>query len=276
MTLEETSNTSETSLGFGGRVLRAVCTAVMFLTRIPVAPWLTPTSEDVIRGIAFFPLVGTLIGAIHVGALITALQLWPVWLAVVLAIVVEVLTTGAFHEDALADCCDALGGGWTQEDVIRILKDSRLGTFGVIGLGLALAVRMLAVVAVLERCGVEQILHWGSLLWAGTTGSRWVLVVTIALCRPVPARPGLSGSVAGKIGWGSVLVATACAFPVMGACALWEPVRSGFALCGVVLIIPVFVRYFVRRVGGMTGDGLGSVSLISHLLILLAMAARWP
>jgi adenosylcobinamide-GDP ribazoletransferase len=61
--------------------------------------------------------------------------------AVGLALAAEALVTGAFHEDAVADFCDAFGGGWSRDDVIRILKDSRIGSFGTLGLGLAVFLR---------------------------------------------------------------------------------------------------------------------------------------
>ena len=68
-------------------------------------------------------------------------RFWPIGLAVVIGLAFEALLTGAFHEDAVADFCDAFGGGWTRDDILRILKDSRVGSFGALGLILAVALR---------------------------------------------------------------------------------------------------------------------------------------
>ena len=115
--------------------------ALQFLTRIPITLRREPSLE---RTVAWFPLAGALIGAI-VGA--TAAGLWFVvspLLAGVLAVVVGLLVTGAFHEDGLGDVADAFGGGWTVERRLEILKDSRHGTYGVAAMCASIVVRMVA------------------------------------------------------------------------------------------------------------------------------------
>ncbi len=71
-------------------------------------------------------------------------------IAIIASIIAGILTTGAFHEDGFADCCDAFGGGWTKEKILTIMKDSRLGTFGVIGLISILAVKFLLLKEILK------------------------------------------------------------------------------------------------------------------------------
>ena len=122
----------------------AFVTAVQFLTRVPLPGGMNrPGADPALLGHCplFFPLVGGLVGAAAGGVLWAAAHVWPPPVAIVLALIAEALLTGAFHEDAVADACDAFGGGWTRDDVLRILKDSRVGSYGALGLGLAVALR---------------------------------------------------------------------------------------------------------------------------------------
>ena len=124
---------------------RSLLVAVQFLTRLPtpnVAMGDEAERRKILgRSAAYFPLVGALIGAMTGATIRLAGQFWPIGLAIVIGLAFEALLTGAFHEDAVADFCDAFGGGWTRDDILRILKDSRVGSFGALGLGLAVALR---------------------------------------------------------------------------------------------------------------------------------------
>ena len=131
--------------GWIGGQIRAGLVAVQFLTRLPTPPVdLTDADErsaTLGQATAYFPAVGALIGLGTAGVILAAREVWPVGIAVTLGLVGEAILTGAFHEDAVADFCDAFGGGWTRDDVLRILKDSRVGAYGALGLGLAVALR---------------------------------------------------------------------------------------------------------------------------------------
>ncbi len=122
---------------------RAAATALQFLTRLPIPGGASADparfEADIGRALALFPLMGALIGALTALALWLASQLWPLPLAVLLALAMEARLTGALHEDAVADLCDGFGGGRMAEDVLRIMKDSRIGVFGLLGLAFALA-----------------------------------------------------------------------------------------------------------------------------------------
>ena len=112
--------------------------AVLFLTRIPVSP-LFPREEfdhrlALQKSVRFFPLVGLMIGCFTSVVFSSVSFVWSTAVAACIAIAAESWLTGAFHEDAFADATDALGGGWTKERVLEILKDSRHGTFGVLAL----------------------------------------------------------------------------------------------------------------------------------------------
>src|SRR5262249_19524146 len=123
---------------------RAFLAAVQFLTRIPTPTFGSDRDEaaaDLRRGVVYFPLVGGLVGLGTAALILAASFLWPRWLAVALGLAWEAWLTGALHEGAVADYCDGFGGGWTKEEVLDILKDSRIGSYGTIGLILALLLR---------------------------------------------------------------------------------------------------------------------------------------
>src|SRR3982751_4013185 len=114
--------------------LRVFFTAMMFLTRLPV-PRFTDHSPDYLeKSVKYFPLVGYMVAAISAFVFLVFNKYISEDLAIAASIIAGILTTGAFHEDGFADVCDAFGGGWTKEKILLIMKDSRLGTFGVIGL----------------------------------------------------------------------------------------------------------------------------------------------
>ena len=108
--------------------MRSFSVAVRFLTRLPLPEGRPVEGHELPAAAAFFPLVGLGIGAVTAGVVLAADALWSLWIAVGLSLVVEAWLTGALHEDAVADFFDAFAGGWTREDVLRILKDSRLGS----------------------------------------------------------------------------------------------------------------------------------------------------
>jgi len=174
--------------------------AIQFLTRLPVSSAIPPLSEAKLkaglrRAVLWFPLVGGLVGCI--GALVvwgTGL-LWPRMVTVALLLVVEAGLTGAFHEDAVADFCDGFGGGMTAERIREIMKDSRIGSYGALGLMLAVALRAALLIA------LPAVLLIPALIASAAFG-RWVAVVAMVIVPPldhpgslaidIGQRPGLA------------------------------------------------------------------------------------
>ncbi|MDP2107868.1 MAG: adenosylcobinamide-GDP ribazoletransferase, partial [Rhodocyclaceae bacterium] len=120
------------------RELEYFFAALRFFTRLPAPGWVGHSAEQLNHAARYFPLVGVIVGAIGAGVTLAALQLWPAQIAVLLGMTATLLATGAFHEDGLADSIDGCGGGWTKEQVLAIMKDSRIGSYGAIGIGMAL------------------------------------------------------------------------------------------------------------------------------------------
>ena len=128
------------------RELDALLLAVQFLTRWPVRVSGVFSEEGLSAMVRYYPLVGALIGAFAGGVFWLAHLVFPMSLAVVLSTAASLIATGALHEDGFADVCDGLGGT-DREKTLAIMRDSRLGTYGAAGLGLMLATKILALVA---------------------------------------------------------------------------------------------------------------------------------
>ena len=109
-------------------------TALMFYTRVPCPKNIDHNPDYLNKASRYFPLIGWIVGAIAFGVYAAASWLWNAEIGMVLSMIASVLVTGAFHEDGFADVCDGFGGGWTQAKILEIMKDSRVGTYGSVGL----------------------------------------------------------------------------------------------------------------------------------------------
>ena len=252
---------------------RSLLVAVQFLTRLPT-PRVdlgdeTERNRILGRSVAFFPMVGALIGAMTGATMLLAGRLWPIGLAVVIGLVFEALLTGAFHEDAVADFCDAFGGGWTRDDILRILKDSRVGSFGALGLGLAVALRGGAIAS------LEADRFFAAVMASATLG-RWAILPAMWVLPPVADRESLSRDIGRQIGAKRLALGTAMAVPGSLWLALLSPGRVAIAIAAVLLLIAWLVRYVGRRLGGINGDSLGFLCYGSQIIVLLTAAASWP
>lgn len=251
----------------------AMVTAVQFLTRIPVATTV-PTRDALQRAPLFFPLVGTAIGGVTTGMLWLAGLFWPVWIAVILALAAELRLTGALHEDGLADFCDGFGGGWTRDKILEILKDSRVGTYGTLGLGFAVALRVGCLVALVSEYGQERWIYWSAALIASAAVGRWMMVLAMVLVPPVVQRESLTNDVASHTTWRCFAYSGLGAMPAIGLLAVLMPAKALLAI-GLVSIATLTLTSSIRRkLGGMTGDCLGCIGYISQILVLLSAAAR--
>lgn len=245
--------------------------AVQFLTTIPV-PALTRLEPNAVviglsRSVAWFPLVGTLIGSITAATLLLTEQLWPRLIAVLLALAIEARITGAFHEDAVADFCDGVGGGRNPAHTLEIMKDSRIGTFGALGLTLSLALRASLMFFLDPLITALAII-------AAATFARLFTVIVMATIAPAPGTAGLATTVASRIR--SRDVALACLTSLAGLLpfALSAPLAMVYAGLAAAAFLIWFRALLIRRVGGTTGDCLGFAAYAAQLIFLLAATAR--
>ncbi len=124
------------------RELQIFLTALMFFTRIPVPSWVGYSQDILSQSSRYFSGVGLLVGSLVALVYYLSALVFPHLVAILLSTTFSLLLTGAFHEDGFADFCDGFGGGWTKTDILRIMKDSRLGTYGVLGVTMMLALKV--------------------------------------------------------------------------------------------------------------------------------------
>lgn len=274
--------------------LRLLAVATEFLTRLPVptrrrpgAPFHPDWLNSAVR---YFPLVGGLVGLIGATVWTLALLWWPPLIAAVLAVAATALVTGAFHEDGLADTLDGLGGAVTRERALEIMKDSRVGTYGALGLVLVTAVRVLALASLAVVPGPGAVPESGSaalagaltVAWPGVVGllsahvlGRLGAVVVMATCRyagdpaHAKAKP-LATSVTG----GTLTVALGLAGVVVVPLAVTAPGGVVLAVAVTAGVSALMVRWLRRRLGGYTGDTLGATEQCVEAAVLLTWAAR--
>lgn len=251
------------------REWRALNAAILFLTRLPLPSASTESSwrEDLARAPRYFPLVGGFVAGLT-GLVFWALAFWlPIPLAAALALALEILLTGAFHDDALADFCDAFGGGTTPERVREILKDSRIGSYGAVALVSGLLVKWTALASLHPAVAIA------ALTAAGAMGRAAVVVVMNRL-PPAPHRDSLSKDVGGgpsatAMGIGVVL---ALLLSMPAAILLpWQAVAAIAAAAAPALYVGSLMR---RVLGGVVGDGLGTIAFTAQALVLVCFAAR--
>lgn len=250
-------------------------TALQFLTRLPVLlPARYPAEYYSLAfrlSLIFFPLVGGLVGLstalVFVGSL--ALGLTPL-VAAFMAVGYEAFLTGGLHEDAFADTWDALGGGWTREQVLNILTDSRLGTYGVLALVIGVGIRV-AVMAAIAREGYLATLI--SII-AASSLARIAILVIMATTSPVANRVSKTNELSDRQSFYNVWVGTLLSVP------FWTPwMISDFPVACVSLVVTSATlaslrSIIVRRAGGTTGDFLGCSAYLTQLIILIGASVR--
>lgn len=242
--------------------VRLIQYAVMFYTRLPV-----PSLEQVDQSTQdhasrYFPLIGWLIGGLCAGAYLFFDLLFSQEISVLLVMCLGIWLTGAFHEDGLADTCDGIGGGWDKATILNIMKDSRVGTYGLVGLTAVLAIKFVAL-SQLPAAMVPFALIVGHVL------SRWYsnLVMWqmdyVRMDERSKAKPITKGFKTEDFSIASViaLLAVFC-LPLIALPS--------------VLIMALPVVYLVRKLkvwlGGYTGDALGAVQQVSEVAFYLGLS----
>lgn len=241
--------------------MRGARAALAFLTRLPAGRL---DAKDFTRAPGWFAAVGLLIGALQALVFIAASALWPTTLAAMLAVAAGLLITGALHEDGLADMFDGLGSGRPADRALDIMRDSRIGTFGAVALGLALALRIAALVALGALAPLALIAG------QGTSRAAMALMLRIGpYLRPSGAGTGMTGA------WGAegalaLAAAPAVALGLIGYASGWALLGG---LAGLALGAGAARVWAMRRLGGLTGDVLGAAQVLGDIGFLLGVLA---
>jgi adenosylcobinamide-GDP ribazoletransferase len=235
--------------------------ALAFLTRIPInhGPQISLR-----RSAALFPLVGAFIGLIGGLVFYASSAILPPLVSASISILVTVAITGAFHLDGLADICDGLIGGWNREERLKILKDSRHGTYGVAAISLQLILQVCLLSALSPRDGLFTLIVLHTL-------SRLVPIF-LMLIPATSGHDGMGASVSREIGVREPLVGSLITVlliaPIMGL---------NFLLLSAILFLTlsIFALWVIRKIGGMVGDAFGAGEQISETMILFFFVAQF-
>ncbi|MDN3654100.1 adenosylcobinamide-GDP ribazoletransferase [Ferruginibacter paludis] len=246
--------------------LQIFLTAMMFYTRIPVPRWVNHDAEYLNKATKYFPLIGWIVGVAVALVFMGANYLFSPSVAIILSMVVSVLLTGAFHEDGFADVCDGFGGGWTKEKILLIMKDSRVGAYGVIGLIFMLSIKFY----LLSSFSAAQLTF---VLIAAHAISRWAAASFILTHQYVRENEDSKAKPVAK----QFLVAHFLIASLFGILPLLL-FKNVYVF---LLIIPVYTMkiylgwYFKKWIGGYTGDCLGATQQLCEIIFYLSLLALW-
>ncbi len=244
--------------------------AIQFFTRIPLPMVVAHDRDSLNQALKYFPLIGWLVGGVCALAYSYAADAWPASVAVVLAVIVGVLLTGALHEDGFADSCDGFGGGWDKPQVLAIMKDPRIGNYAALGLMLLL---LLKTVTLLALAAESPELVMIALVLAHTVSRLWVLPIPWLLDYARAADDSKShgmvegGFTAPMLAYSSVFVLLPLL--LLGVLPLW----TAFFYAG--LVATAMGLYFKHRLDGYSGDCLGATQQLTEVAVYLSLLHSW-
>ncbi len=236
-------------------------TAVMFYTRISCPKWVNHTADMLNKATRYFPLIGWIVGALVALVYWGAVQIFPESIAILFSMASGILVTGAFHEDGFADVCDGFGGGWTKEARLNIMKDSRIGTYGSVGLLLMLLFKFFL---------LKELVQYNliTILFVAHSVSRFVPVIVVFF--GTYSRDDLTSKVkpiGRKISFGGFILAFLFGFlPIL----LLKPIFFAITFLPVVSGL-LLMRYFKKRIDGYTGDCLGAIQQVAEICVYLSV-----
>ena len=236
-----------------------ILATLMFFTRLPFWRIKQVDAEHFKHVVPLWPLAGWLTGGIMVGVLWLAAQVFPLSVAWIIAIIARLLITGCLHEDGLADFCDGMGGGVTRERILLIMKDSHIGTYGVIGL--IIYFLLLTQISALPLSLLCAIVFTGD-VWCKFVSSHIINILPYArkeeeaknktIYQRMTALEAFVGAIIGCLPF-----------------VLFLPKYYWPALLAPVVVFILLVWLMKRRIQGYTGDCCGALFLISELVFLL-------
>jgi len=229
--------------------------AVQFLTILPTPSRHEVTGRVLGQSLAYFPLVGLVLGAILLGIQHCLSFILPGPVIPALLVAALAVLTGAHHLDGLVDTCDGVIAGKSREERLAIMSDTRVGAFGIAG---AVLVLLLKYVSLSSAPGLPALLLMPTL-------SRWTMVTSI-FAFPYAKSSGMGLAFKQGASWQRILVATLIALAVAVSTLRWW----GLALMGSLWLITLAIAgYFRARLGGLTGDTYGAINELAEVLTLL-------
>ncbi len=235
--------------------------AMQTMTRLPIHKQLDVTGEDYAKSVAWFPVTALSVGLVSALVYALTLLLGIPYLAALLSVIAAALFTGGFHMDGFADVCDAFFARKDKERTLEILKDSRMGTYGVLGLVFLVTIKTILI---------------------GTMGLQGILIVVaapicgkmpMAICAKLSSYPreqGLAKYIIEQLSTGRMW---AC---LIGCAALLVllvgPISAGIMAAAMLVVALLMTQCAKKRIGGATGDVLGTCNELGEIVFLIWMA----
>ena len=237
----------------------SLLTAFQFLTTFPAVIRRAFSAQELGRAVGYFPLVGLALGGALYGMEVGLSLIFPAQVVAVIILAAWVLLTRALHFDGFLDTCDGLFGGFTPERRLEIMRDSRVGAFGVAGGGLLLLAKYAAIVS---------LPHLSGLLLAPVLG-RWATSIAIFAC-PYARDKGLGRDMKDNVRWPQVILSTGITGLAAWFFAGWVGLLA-LAIAGVALWLGA--SFILRRIPGLTGDSYGALCELVELVVLFVFTA---
>jgi adenosylcobinamide-GDP ribazoletransferase len=253
-------------------------TALMFYTRIPCPKNIDHNPDYLNKASRYFPLIGWIVGGISFAFYCIGTVLFTNEIAVILAMIIGILTTGAFHEDGFADVCDGFGGGWTKEKILLIMKDSAIGAYGAIGVVLLFLLKFIALSELVRSSIITN--HYSLitilLLFVSTHSISRLAAISIVFTHEYSREDASSKNkpIAQNFTWKEV--AGAFFFGLLPLVIL-----SFFRWQLILVLVPIFIaryflaRYFQKWIDGYTGDCLGATQQVCEVIFYLSIIGLW-
>ena len=247
--------------------------ALSFLTVLPASLNRIPTPREISNSRAYYPVVGLLLGLLLIGLERGCREVFPIILTAAVLLVALIVGTRGLHLDGLMDVCDGLFGGYTRERRLEIMRDPRVGAFGMAGAASVLLLKYSALVSLLflSQPGAESSdLKWPLLLFPML--SRWSMVVVLAAF-PYARSQGL----ASPFHQGGAKWATSAAAASAAVAAVLLGGTGGAAIfAGVSVLAWLLGRAMAGMLGGLTGDTYGATNELAEVAVLMAAVAALP
>ncbi len=244
------------------REFNILFSSLLYFTRLSLPFKVEYRKDNQQLALTWFPLIGAIVGGLG------ALVFWLVNLymsqsvAVIMSLGASVLVTGAFHEDGFADVCDAFGGGYNKDQRLKIMKDSRVGAYALIGIVLLFSLKIALLVE-------AKALWIPVIIVSSHVVSRWsTLIISMGWSYARPNGESKSRDTSHPISWGRFVWATFLGIMPLVLFESWMvlvtiPVVTLFSLLAGI--------WFQNRIGGYTGDCLGAVQQINEVLIMTVL-----
>ncbi len=242
-------------------------TALQFMTRLPGLSGAGWTAERERASVGYYAAAGLVIGSIAAIAYWLASELFPPLLSSLVAVAAAIAVTGALHEDGLADVCDGVGGGHSRDKALAIMRDSRIGAYGTLGLIVFVGAKVIALSSLPVAIAIMALV-------GGHAASRAAILGILATAHYARTEGGAASTVAETPSSQSWVVTGLTMAVVMATCLLIMPFSAiVHAIAGAGVLAFAVRQVFMRKLGGYTGDCLGAVQQACELGFYLGLAA---